>query len=254
VKFAPNNGQGGCTAIEDAAALANHIKKLNDLSEDLPDTASIEKHLKAFQDLRFPRIKPIDVESRMILRGDTLQGPLESFMVHYVIPNIPEFIENSWAENMVGCVLLDYLPFLKHARMGTMPLNTRLGHGQRDRLLVRAFRALPLIFIFFAIMYIAGPRIEEAQSKVFSIYKARSFSNGALKGSLLNTDGLANVDQFSTTLRGIVEFLTISYTAMIGDPVAFNGLLVVLIDFAPIYGIWVIEGYRRGNVLTFSQL
>jgi hypothetical protein len=247
VQFAPNNGQGGCTAIEDAAALANHIKKLNDLSEDLPDTALIEKHLKAVQDLRYPRIKPIDVESRMILRGDTLQGPIESFMVHYVIPKFPDFIENSWVENWVGSCFLDYLPVPKRARMGTMMLNTKMGYGENDRLIIRVFRAFPLVFLFFGFYYFSGPRIEEAKSKASDMYTAAS-SLAGLKGPRLNP----NIH--GTASPGLLDFLVLSYRSMIENPIPLNEVFVLWADFIPIYGIWIIEGYRRGTSMTFAKL
>ncbi len=240
MKFAPNNGQGGCTAIEDAAALANHIKKLNDLklaSDNLPDTALIEKRMQEFQDFRLPRIRPVDAESRLILRGDCLQGQVANFMVHYVVPNVPDFIETSWTRNMVNPVFLDYLPIPKHARTGTMPLNAKLGYGKTDHPAVRGLRALPLLLIFFSFYFLTGPRIEEARSKAASVSQAGFGSHGGSNCSL-----------------GILDFLTISYSAIIQNPISFNQLLVLWMDFVPMYSIWMIEGHRRGNILTFSQL
>ena len=79
-------------------------------------------------------------------------------------------------------------------------------------------------------------------------------SNGDLRRSWFN--GKANSDggQVAAAPSGVIGFFTLSYTAILSDPVTFNELLVLLLDFSSIYSIWIIEGFRRGNSLTFPQL
>jgi hypothetical protein len=254
LQFGPNNGQGGMTAIEDAAALANHIKNIDDSSSSPPGTTLIEKCLRAFEKLREPRIKAVDEESRLILRGDTLQGPVEYLMTHYVIPYIPEYIENAWTVNAVGSVTIDYLPFPKHAKTGTVRLNTLLGNGTKDSLLIRAFRSLPLLVVFLGFLHATGVVLEQALTLLPS-YRAYAISTRDGRNSwLFNSNAYSGTESGLLTASGVLEFLTLAYLSIIRHNDAFYALVLLLFDFHSVYGIMMIEGYRRGTSLTFAQL
>jgi hypothetical protein len=243
------------TAIEDAAALANYIKKIDVAGNNsLPGTTLIEEHLKAFEKLREPRIAAVDEESRLILRGDTLQGPVENFMIHNVVFNIPDFIENAWTANAVGSVMIDYLPFPKHAKAGTMRLNTLLGNGTKESLLVRVFRALPLLLVFLGFLYTSGIMLE-ASLTLFPKYRAYAIATGDWRNSwLFNPNRSSEAESGSPAAADILESLTLVYLSLIRHNDAFYTLVLLLFDFHSVYGIMMIEGYRRGTSLTFAQL
>ena len=245
------------TAIEDAAALANYIKKINESSKSSSsslETTLIEQYLSAFEKLRQRRVKSMDEESRLILRGDTLQGWVAYFMTHHLIPNIPDFIENSWTSNAVGSVVVDYLPFPKRARTGTMRLNTLLGNGTQDSLLIRTFRALPLLFVLFGFLY-ARKIVLELIRTLLPNYRTYAMSTGDWRNSrLFNVNAYSEPQSRLTDPAGQLELLTLAYHSIIRHNDSFYTLVLLLFDFHSVYGIMLIEGYRRGTSLTFAQL
>jgi FAD dependent monooxygenase len=83
-KWTPNIGQGGNSAIESAALIANILNRLAQ-GESAPSAKTIENGLKQFQLRRKPRVQAIFKASNDATRMEALKGPMENFTVRILL-------------------------------------------------------------------------------------------------------------------------------------------------------------------------
>ena len=161
----PNIGMGGNNAIESAAAVANAIHEMLLCKRpSKPSTEEIEQALQSFQSHREERTKTILTIANKVTRLEALKGPAEEFIAMHIAPHIGDLLQNRQSAHLVASERLNFLPEPERALKATMPFNQRHGKDERDTLLQRSLRALPLLALA-----VSGPYLASRQSLFESI-------------------------------------------------------------------------------------
>jgi hypothetical protein len=250
----PNIGQGDNAAIESSAALSNSLKRLmSNTSRSQPSFEELKDALRTFQQTREVRAKAVFEISNMMTRVEALKGFLERIVAFYVSPYTEDWVPNLAAHSSVGAEKLEYLPDTKRSFMATMPFNRNYGVGREESHLYRALVALPILLM--------GYLCHVAMSLMISQDGIMSQLNSALaKGNL--DFGTGRTFQLLPTYYGGVKWLdnvwrvpivVFSPSILSIDPVQRLQMISFLIDLAPLYLVWNLEGHRRTNSMTFAR-
>jgi hypothetical protein len=144
----PESGQGANQAIETAASLANHLKRMLDsCSEEAPTSMRIEKCLRDFQTHRQPRAREAVRQTNMNVRVLSLQTPLLKFMIENVAPLLGDIQANQVSDRHIGAERVEFLPLPARSFSGTMRFNYTRGITMYESRGRRALFALPLLAI-----------------------------------------------------------------------------------------------------------
>lgn len=147
-KMTANQGQAGNNAVESAAALANHLKKIHDAGT--VDKKTIATALRKWQEKRQVRIEATVKEAARVCRMHALDSISAKAIVFGLLPCAPEaYISSQLVNSMIGAEVLEYLPMPERALSGSCPFNPTYGAGQHESVLKRAVMASPLLLIAF---------------------------------------------------------------------------------------------------------
>ncbi|ELR04662.1 hypothetical protein GMDG_01521 [Pseudogymnoascus destructans 20631-21] len=247
-KMTPNLGAGGNAAIESAAALANSISKLKSTSPSMDEVRTV---LKEFYVKRHERANATIKSANYLTRIEALATLADKIMAIHNIPALGDFLANVACDSMVGAEILDSLPPPARSLEATMPWDPESGIGKHESKLLRALYALPLLAILYGCANTMGPALGPALPLL---------KNAARAGEVALGDGqvVPLVTRYFG-LKGFDDFIAISvaaFTPSIGgqDPASRMQMISLLGDLIPIQAIWMIEGVRRGNLLTASHL
>ena len=153
----PNLGQGGNTAIESAASVANAIHELIAQKRPTrPSTREIECALKSHQNRREERVEKILKLANKATRIEALRGPFEEFLAMHVFPHIGGLMQDNFCAYEVAAEKLDFLPETERALKATMPFDTQHGKANHDKLFSRSLRALPLLVLIVLWSYLTN--------------------------------------------------------------------------------------------------
>lgn len=148
-KMTANHGQAGNNAIESAAALANHLKRLRDSGIVTQET--IATAFYQWQAKRKLRVEATVKEAAMVCRMQALDSMMAKITVFGLLPYMDEYAPSLFAKVIVGAEVLEYLPMPERALSGTCPFNPTYGAGQHESMLKRAAFASPLLFLSYGI-------------------------------------------------------------------------------------------------------
>ncbi|KAH0336412.1 FAD/NAD(P)-binding domain-containing protein, partial [Aureobasidium melanogenum] len=151
-KMTPNAGFGGNAAIESAAALANSIKKLSDISDgQRPTEQQIIHSLQSYQKGREIRAMAAIEASNFLTGVHALATWAHALFVRYGLSILDDFFEGLSSDMSVGATLIEYLPPPEISLVGQMPFNPEQGQGHKENLFLRALLASPfLVLVAFA--------------------------------------------------------------------------------------------------------
>ncbi|CZR65573.1 uncharacterized protein PAC_15473 [Phialocephala subalpina] len=145
-KMTPNAGNGGNSAIESAAALANSIKSLlGDSGTDKPSLPAIVNCLKEYHASRKIRTSQIIKSGNDLTRLHALKDFKNKVMAHYVVPHSGDFAANLMSDTMIGATLISYLPPPSRSLIATMPFNPEQGIGKSQSIVTRALVSSPFL-------------------------------------------------------------------------------------------------------------
>ncbi|KAL4797993.1 FAD/NAD(P)-binding domain-containing protein [Aspergillus venezuelensis] len=142
-KMTPNLGQGGNSAIESAASLANTIVHLLEptSSEPLqkPTTSELHASLQKWQSNRRPRAQRIFEQANTLTRLEAVDTFADKIKAHYLMPYLESVMTSKMTKSIVGAVKVDYLPVPVKALRCKVPYND--SRPRRER----ALWAVPLL-------------------------------------------------------------------------------------------------------------
>jgi hypothetical protein len=141
-------GFGGNQAIESAAALANSIKKLSNISNNQhPTQDQVVACLQDYQKRREVRAAAAIQASNFITHVQALATWGHTLFARYGLHYMSDFLENLTSDVVVGAIRIDYLPLPEGSLLGNMPFNPEQGEGHKENLLLRALLALPFLAV-----------------------------------------------------------------------------------------------------------
>lgn len=152
-KMTPNMGAGGNSAIESAAALANALYDMLNMTPKAVklhpsvDTAAIQQALSQYQRSRSVRASATVKVANLITRLHAVRGLVEHILAHYIMPHAGDLLVDLASDSWIGAIRLEYMPIPSRSLYGTMPFNPQQGMGKNESLMWRALAATPLLAI-----------------------------------------------------------------------------------------------------------
>ncbi|KAE8391142.1 FAD/NAD(P)-binding domain-containing protein [Aspergillus alliaceus] len=110
-KMTPNIGQGANMAIEDAAALANLLRRLRiSPGTTLPTDGQIETLLRQYRSIRYHRVDSIYRSSQFLVRFQARDGLLNTLFGRYYAPYAGDLPADMASKTIADGVICDFLP------------------------------------------------------------------------------------------------------------------------------------------------
>lgn len=236
-------GQGGNNAVESAASLANALRTFLNTSptasyhmDDLCST------LSAWAAARRPRAKGMWTKANDLTRLEAWDGIKHRLITFCILPYATNYLVDSASSGLIGAEVLEYLPTGKLSQKGTMPADTRYRNLHDEPFWKRLLYSIPLVLCFtfacFAmtidpVVTYAKPLIEKG------VFEAANGEAVQLARPFFNHEGLDNL--LSVLVTCFLPSLSGS------DYKSQLQMISFLTDLAPIYGIWMLESYRRSH-------
>ncbi|KAJ5272877.1 monooxygenase [Penicillium angulare] len=116
----PNGGQGGNSAIESAATLANSLSKL--LQENTsPQTHDLADCLQSWQSGRRPRVTKIWNSANDLTRLEACATFKHKVIGNYLLPYLNNVLLDKSSSSIVGAAKLDSVPLPPRSLRASMP-------------------------------------------------------------------------------------------------------------------------------------
>lgn len=132
--------------MESAAALANSIKKMVDVTIDgHPSQEQVVACLEGYQRSREIRAGAAIDASNFLTHVQAFATWGHVLFARYGLSILSDFLENLGADMSVGAALLDYLPPPERSLKGNLPFNPEQGEGHKEWYSKRLILGLPLL-------------------------------------------------------------------------------------------------------------
>ena len=227
-KYNPLTGQGGNSAIEDAACLVNELqRRMKSDSQKLSDS-DVEEAFATLRDIRTPRLWKLLNASHDLQSVEGLENPLLRFVAQYVFPRTTKETQiDLWSAPVVGGVSVESLEIPKKFRL--VPFDDELpAKPLGSPWLGRGVMATVLLGLFYT-----------AQKSLFlsSEGMPRLFHGGPLIEVYTGYEAIDSI--FSNLVLGFAGVVRSDAATTI----QYGYFLVSLI--AATFS-WTVEGYRAG--------
>ncbi|KAE8154666.1 hypothetical protein BDV25DRAFT_135585 [Aspergillus avenaceus] len=144
-KTAPNLGQGGNAAIEDAASLANEIDKLRSPTS----TTAMHETLQLWSNKRKKRVTPICHAGEAVTRMEMFKNWAYKILGLYLAVRHSSALADILCDASIGAESLSFLPLPPKSNRGTMPFDRSKGLGAPGTMLKRTAWAFPFLLLSF---------------------------------------------------------------------------------------------------------
>ncbi|PYI08876.1 FAD/NAD(P)-binding domain-containing protein [Aspergillus sclerotiicarbonarius CBS 121057] len=246
-KMTANMGQGGNSAIESATSLANSLAGLiQRCPEKNPTVQDIHTCLKAWETERQLRMKGIWRSAYDLARLEALATWKHKLIAIYIMPYITKYLVNRTSAVIVEAVQLDCEPLPPKSLQCTMPYKSHDNYAQpgTDQTWKRALLTAPLVGCYAA----AKVTMETVITKLWP-FAVPLLTQGvwtARNGETLSlTRPLYHIPFLDNMLRPLITCFLPSISG--SDPRSHIQILSFMADLGPVYGIWLLESYRKAH-------
>ncbi|EAW11544.1 FAD-dependent oxidoreductase [Aspergillus clavatus NRRL 1] len=226
-KMTPNMGQGANCAIESAASLVNHLRSLLKVSP-VPSASDISNCLSVWERARQPRVKKIWAAANDLTRLESLATWRHSFFTFHALPRLNDWLTDQYSTVFIGSEKLEGIALPKRALGCPIAFDRNYQRLQDERGWVRLLWALPLVMCILLAHHMMGTTV---------------------RGFLPHLSSILDRDD---TVRIMVTCFLPSITG--SDAIARLQMLTFLTDIGAVYGIWLLDNYRRGYSRIASLL
>lgn len=243
----PNLGQGGNSAIESAASLANSLSTLvNGPTKSKTDAQAIHQCLQVWQNIRQKRLAPISQSAYDLTRIEALAGLKEKIIGLYLLPYLHQYLVDQTSATIVGAAKIDSLPLPPKSLACTMPYldDGNSVYKQNNELWKRALSIFPFVACYAAAQKTMGTLITQIGPFMVSLF-AEGVWSGA-NGEVLNLSRpIYQLPFLDKLFRRLITCFLPSISG--SDPRSRTQMLSFMADIGPIYGIWLLESYRKAH-------
>ncbi|GLA28301.1 hypothetical protein AnigIFM63326_005872 [Aspergillus niger] len=246
-KMTPNLGQGGNSAIESAASLANSLSTLvHGPTKPTKDIRDIHQCMQAWQNIRQKRLDHISQSAYKLTRKEALSGLKEKIIGLYLLPYLSQYLVDQTSATVVGAAKIDCLPLPLKSLECTMPYldDDNSVPKEGNELWKRALSIVPFVSCYAAAQKTMGTFITQTGPFMLSLFAEGVWSAG--NGEILNLSRPFYHIPFSDKLfRPAITCFLPSISG--SDRQSRIQMLSFMADIGPIYGIWLLEIYRKAN-------
>ncbi|KAL4902288.1 hypothetical protein BDW74DRAFT_180789 [Aspergillus multicolor] len=242
-KMTPNMGQGGNSAIESAAALANSLSSLLSHFGTAVPVEQIDRCLQLWQAKRRPRAQTICNKARSLTRLEALDTLKDKLVGLYLLPYLDEYVANLTSETIIDATKVDYLPVPVRSLTCTMRFLDS-SPVQKASFWVRILWISPLLGIFAVGKALVAPLVPVLRPHLLSVMKTGTWIAG--NGQQLNlTTPFYNIGFLDKLMQPLITCFLPSITGT--DPESRIQMLSFMNDLGPVYTIWLLESYRTAH-------
>ncbi|PLB46161.1 FAD/NAD(P)-binding domain-containing protein [Aspergillus steynii IBT 23096] len=240
-KMTPNMGQGGNSAIESAALLANYLVQLNN-QKDFSQSA-IESCLQAWETARQPRVNAICEGANKLTRTEALASPKDRSTALYLLPWMQRFLADKLSRGFIGAEKLDFLPDPPQSAKATIPF---IQHYDRlsESIWKRALWTLPLLGCYKLGSAAMDSTLGHVLPFLRTVLEKGTWASSA--GEVVDlTRPIYHVPFLDKMLRPMITCFLPSITG--SDALSRAQMLSFMVDIGPVYVIWLLESSRRAH-------
>ncbi|KAF7596495.1 hypothetical protein BBP40_001367 [Aspergillus hancockii] len=249
-KMTPNIGQGGNSAIETAASLANCLARLVEPSDgdNSVSLRSINANLQDWQKARQTRAKNILTIANDVTRLEAGATLKDTFISQYLLPYVSGLLTDSWSKIVVAGEILDFLPLTPRAVEGTMPYVRQADQNEDYGSIVkRMLSCVPLIGCYAYAHISMTSLFAKVFPMVVPLLQQGTWT--ASNGEVLSlTEPLYHISFLDKLVGPLITCFLPSISG--SHPQSYTQMLSFLTDVGPIYGIWLLESYRKAHSWT----
>ncbi|RDH27530.1 hypothetical protein BDQ94DRAFT_184486 [Aspergillus welwitschiae] len=246
-KMTPNMGQGGNSAIESAASLANSLAVLaRDSAHVKIDVQDIHRCLQAWQKPRQERVDKIWLSAHELTRLEALEGPKQKLIGLYLLPYLSQYLVDKTSATIVGAAKLDCAPLPRKSLDCSMPYLNGDDHalGKTDNPWTRVLSTAPLLGCYAAARMTMGTLITRVRLFMLPLFAEGVWTTG--NGEVFSlTRPIYHVPFLDNLFRPLITCFLPSISG--SDPQSRIQMLSFMTDLGPIYGIWLLESYRKAH-------
>ncbi|KAF7594270.1 hypothetical protein BBP40_009822 [Aspergillus hancockii] len=145
-KMVPNTAEGGNSAIESAASLANHIIAFLDSPDTHPYSFdNICRCLSTWEKERQPRVKEIWRKANNQIRFETCASVGHTLIMQYFLPYAGRYLINNWSKSLVGAERVTSIPNPARSMSCSVPFDDRYRNIHDESWWRRLAWAFPLV-------------------------------------------------------------------------------------------------------------
>lgn len=246
----PNLGQGGNSAIESAASLANSLAVLvHDSAHAKINVQEIHRCLQAWQKPHQERVGKLWLAAHKLTRLEALVGPKQKLIGLYLLPYLSQYLVDNISATIVGAAKLDCAPLPRKSLDCSIPYLNRDDHAlsKSDNLWKRIFSTVPLLGCYVAAKLTMGTLITHIRPLMLPLFAEGVWT--AVNGETLSlTRPIYHVPFLDNLCRPLILCFLPSISG--SDPQSRIQMLSFMTDIGPIYGIWLLESYRKAHSWT----
>lgn len=240
----PNLGQGGNSAIESAAALANSIAKLIRSTFQF-QTEDIHRSFKGWEATRQQRMVGILKSAHDLTRLEAIQS-LKDRLKIYLIPYMSTQMIDRSSKVIIGAERLDCVALPPRSLQCSMPYKSDNNTCQptSDTLWTRALLCAQFVGCFAAARATMVPTIKQVRPLLVPYLEQGTWT--ARNGEVVDlTLSLYHVPFLDNLFRPLIACFLPSISG--SDMQSRAQMLCFITDLGSVYGMWLLESYRKGG-------
>ncbi|KAE8378025.1 hypothetical protein BDV26DRAFT_199127 [Aspergillus bertholletiae] len=246
-KMTPNLGQGGNSAIESAASLANSLSALvHGSRKTIIGVKDIHHCLQQWEYGRRKRVEDIAHSAHKLTRLEALAGTKQKLIGLYLLPYLTSYLIDISSATIVEAAKLDCEPLPLKSLQCSMPYKGVESHSvnKEDQRWNRILSTAPLLGCYYAAQATMGTLLTQVKPLMVPLLMQGTWtaSNGE---SLSLHRPVYHLPPLDNLLR---PFITCFLPSISGsDPQSRLQMLSFMTDLGPVYGIWLLESYRQAH-------
>jgi hypothetical protein len=238
-------GQGGNSAIESAAALANHLGILfKSSSSGSISLLDIKSCLDSWQTARQPRASQVWTQANSLTRLEAGATLKDRILAQYLLPFMSQLLIDKMSRTLFGAERLDAVSLPSRAAQCSMPLDMQSNIDHEQTVWKRALCTAPLVGCYYSASITMGTILQKLEPLL-----ASSFAQGtwtAINGETLDLIRPMYHIQFLDKMFAPLIFCFLPSISG-SDPRSHVQMISFMADIGPVYGIWLLESYRKGK-------
>ncbi|KAE8414376.1 hypothetical protein BDV36DRAFT_303484 [Aspergillus pseudocaelatus] len=245
-KMTPNLGQGGNSAIESAASLANSLSALAHGSpKAMIGVNDIHHCLQQWQKPRQKRVDDVWLSAHELTRIEALAGIKEKLIGLYLLPYLTSHLLDKTSAGIVAAAKLDCEPLPPKSLQCSMPYKSSESHAvNEDQGWSRALATAPLLGCYTAAQATMGTLLTHLKPLMLPLFAQGAWT--ASNGEVLSLHRpIYHIPLLDNLFRPLITCFLPSISG--SDPHSRVQMLSFMTDLGPLYGIWLLESYRQAH-------
>lgn len=244
----PNMGQGGNSAIESAAALANRLESmLQGSAESIISLETLTTNLQEWQEARQGRAEVICNKANELTRLEAGATFKHRVITNYLLPYLGTYLVDKASELLIEGEVINYIPLSHDAMACTMPYRSQKAQitAARTSFTKRVVSGIPFIGCFAYAKLTMDSAITKLVPFLMPILESGNWTSS--NGEVLSlTEPVYNVRILDKLFQPVLLTCFLPSISR-SDMLSHSQVLSFMTDLGPLYGVWLLESARKAH-------